>query len=97
MFYQLFGNLISFRTCKTDAESKDFHAYKAFIIDTVNKYYDFDDFANPVKQYLNRLDVTEAEGNGYTSHYFYVRENEVIYLNGTTETFYDAYAGFEYQ
>lgn len=63
----------------------------------LNSYYDFNDPTNPIKQYIHRVDVIEADANAYNSHYYYVRENEVIFANGTTQSFYDAYSGYSYE
>ena len=58
-------------------------------IQTLESYYDESDLANPIKQYINTAHRIESNYDIYTEGRVQVRENEVVFLNGTTKTFYD--------
>ena len=55
----------------------------------LESYYDESDLANPIKQYINTAHRIEANYDIYTEGRVQVRENEVVFLNGTKKTFYD--------
>ena len=56
---------------------------------TAESYYDDSDPTNPIKQYIKTENHLEINYNIQTRGVVQVRENEVIFLNGTTKTFYD--------
>ncbi|CAI2365411.1 unnamed protein product [Moneuplotes crassus] len=81
--------------CETKANSEIFHKGKSLLVYVNNGYYDETDSDNPIKEYISLIDVLEIGSAQYHSKTIYIRENEVVFLNGTTKTFYDAIPGLE--
>ncbi|CAI2375468.1 unnamed protein product [Moneuplotes crassus] len=88
---------LSSDTCVSSSDSSTYHRYKDMTPYALNSFYNSSDLSDPIKQYIKQLDPVELGYMSYVSYYIEVRENEVIFLNGTTQTFYDAYSAYDYK
>ena len=65
-------------TCKTEEEIENLMKYAFVNIATISGYFDFDDYQEPIKTYMNDFDPVSLNSSYYQYYDFRIQQNKAI-------------------